>query len=290
MRAQRTLCGVAALAALACGCNLLSGLEQFVIRDVATAGAGGGGGSGGAVAINVLVHPTDAALVGSQVWVANLDGASVSRFAADGSPADPVTPFDTPIGIAVVNSPMGPQVWVASNGGNRIYRRRLDGTSAAMDLKVIQLNHPTGIAAVGSEVWVANTNTVLRFDADGTYRSPVKDPAIDNPRDILVVGNEVWVANAGAHNVLRYDFAGSSAGLPFSGFAAPSGLALVGGRVWVSNANQNTITILDTSGKFIGTRSDSGLHYPWGIVSVTGSARPVWVINQASSSISTLLP
>ncbi len=240
---------------------------------------------------NGLVHPTDAALVSGQVWVANLDGGSVSRFGPDGSAAGaPLTGFDTPIGIAVVGS----QVWVASNGGNRIHRRTLGGDIAAPDLTGNGLLHPTGIALVGSQVWVANTgtNSVVRFDANGVPLPALTDAAINNPRDILVVGSQVWLANAAANNVLRYNFDGSSAGAPIatSTFNAPIGLAVVGANVWVTNGNTAKITILNTSGMVVDTRSDNGMSYPWGVLAVSGSAPPVWVMNQASSSISRFVP
>jgi DNA-binding beta-propeller fold protein YncE len=130
------------------------------------------------------------------------------------------------------------------------------------------MSGPTGVAVVGSQVWVSNssTSTISRFTtAGGTAGSPLTGNGLSSPYAIAVVGTQVWVENAGANSISRFNFDGTSAGsaITGNGLNLPKGLAVIGSQVWASNDGDSLVPRFTTSGASAGTAlSGNGLNSP----------------------------
>jgi acid phosphatase type 7 len=151
------------------------------------------------------------------------------------------------------------------------------------------LSSPTGIAAVGTQVWVANTgnNTISRFNQDGTSAGAVlSGNGVSAPYGIASVNGQAWVINRNANTISRFNSDGTSAGSALSGngLSSPEGIGMAVGQVWVSNDGTGTVSRFNLDGSSAGAAlSGNGLNHPRG-PGVAGAH--VWVADGGSNAIS----
>ena len=95
--------------------------------------------------------PWEVAFDGSNIWVSNLGGGTVTKLrASDGTNLGSFAAGDSPVGIAFD----GANIWVANFGNDRVTKLRAsDGTNLG-SFPTGML--PRGVAFDGSNIWVAN--------------------------------------------------------------------------------------------------------------------------------------
>jgi peptide/nickel transport system substrate-binding protein len=208
----------------------------------------------------------------SAVWVANLDGQSVSRLdlrtasqiagsdvltgnglsaityaagsmwvtnAVDGT----VWRFDEKTGNKTLDVAVGPAlrgiaadrsaVWVTSETAGTV--TRLDPASGAIG-RVVQVGNGPGSVAIGAgAVWVANAldGTVSRVDPrSGTVAATIR--VGEGPRSVVIAKQRVFVANETGATVSVIDPGSNKVVDTISVGNAPMGLATDGEQVWMS--------------------------------------------------------
>jgi class 3 adenylate cyclase/streptogramin lyase len=258
------------------GALLLRGGSQTLDRVVPNAVGVIDGGSGDIVGqVPVGRGPVDVAFGEGFLWVANLDGRTVSKIDPESeTEEDRFSPAGSqPRNIAVGEG----RVWVASSFSNELVVLRPDGTIE----DTIDLQSPRDVAAGFGAAWVVEgTNgRVLRIDAD-TY-----EPTELAPGSAVTVGpSGIWVADGTRLAVYdpvslkvqdRYELR-----FPATEIAVGSD-----GVAWATHLSNDAVSKVDpdsSAAAFEGVADD-----PLGIAVDEGA---VWVANSLGSSLVRLDP
>ena len=253
--------------------------------------------------------PDAIAVSGSDVWVANLLGNSVTEFnVSDGSLVRVINAkadrFHRPTGIAVGGS----HVWVTNS--NEELGMGTTGYPLAKYSSVTELNvsngslvrvinakadkflQPGPIAIGGSHVWVVNANSGGAMNAlvelnasNGSLFRVFKGTTdgLNGPLGIAASGSHVWVTcfhsitelNARSGSLVRVINAKAD------GLIAPDGVAVGGSLVWIANIRQgeNSITELNASnGSLVRVIKAKADRFN-GLLGITANTSHVWVTN-----------
>ncbi len=147
---------------------------------------------------------------------------------------------------------------------------------------------PSGIAASGNDVWVANTaeSSVSRID-QGTRSVVQRTPVDAGPVAVVVVGADLWVANSQAGTVSEIS---TQTGLPVADSLVvgnePTAITAGFGSVWVVNEGDGSLTRIDPSGTTL-PKTKFVVESPDGITTGLGS---VWVSNRADGTVAQVDP
>jgi hypothetical protein len=203
--------------------------------------------------------------------------------------------FDYPVGLAF----SGGHLWVANEDGNSVSEINPANGSwlASLTSGPYGIEHPTGIASYGSDIFVANSAGSVS-EVSASSRQLVRivfgtQYRFKNPVAITEAGGRVLVLNAGtstgsitefnAHNgaLIRvisgsqYDFRGSSA------------LAIYGLDAFVANKTTDAVTEVNmNSGRLVRVVSEQGLSGPDGIAVDDGR---VWVSDSTTNSATEII-
>jgi len=193
--------------------------------------------------------------------------------------------FDSPEGIASDGLSL-PSLYVADTGNHAVRRVTLagnvttvagnppqagsvDGTGDASRFRA-----PAGIAVIGDEVFVADTDnhTIRKIDSTGVVTtiagaagspgSTDSPPRFRSPAGITALGGDLYVSDSGNNTIRKVTTAGvtttiagtagSSGSSDGSGTAAlfsnPQGIVELGGDLYVSDSGNNTIRKVTTGG------------------------------------------
>ena len=237
--------------------------------------------------VQVGATPTQVAVGGGAVWVANADEHTVSRI-------DPLKRIVVQT-IAVGSSPSGittsPVVTATGNGAVWV-ANSLDGTVSRIDPgtnTVVQTIHvgngPAGIAYAAGSVWVANTgdDTITRIDA--VSGKPTKTLPIA-ATDLAVGAGTLWASERTANRVARIDPTTGSAVQTIAVGNGPTGLAFGSGAAWVANSLDGTVSRIDPTRNSVAATIPTGN----GPTAVAVGARGVWVSNQFDGTVARIDP
>ena len=150
-------------------------------------------------------------------------------------------------------------VWVADSRNHRLLEFSRDGAPTGRSIGTgnpgtgpLQFHWPEGIAAVGGDLIVADTNNnrVQRIDPAGP--SVVwTATGFKKPEDVAVFGSAVFVADGANHRIVKLDLASGatqssfgSSNLHFAGGIAVDAL----GRVWASDSTWNRLIEFSSAG------------------------------------------
>ena len=110
-------------------------------------------------------------------------------------------------------------------------------------------NGPTGLAARGRELWVANSvdGTLTTIDAPSTR--VLRTVAVGSqPSAVAASPTAVWVALAGSGSVVELDRSGRSVLESVNVGDDPVALTVDGSSVWVANRQDSTVSRIDPTG------------------------------------------
>jgi serine/threonine-protein kinase len=252
-----------------------------------TSAASSGPKNGNIIASRVLASgnygftdPTDIAVVGTHIWVANNKGQSVTELSAsDGSWVRTLSGgtygFNDPNGIAAD----GTHIWVANNNGDSVTELSASDGSWVRTLSgaTYGFTGPTNIAVVGTHIWVTNSrgDSVTELNAsDGSWVQTLSGGTygFNDPWGIAADGTHIWVGNYDGDSVTELSASDGSWVRTLSGgtydFSGPYGIAVVGTHIWVANNSGGSVTELNASdGSWVQTLSGGtyDFYYPTGI-------------------------
>jgi streptogramin lyase len=234
----------------------------------------GGGLSG---PLNLAVDST------GNIWVANEDGASVTKLSPNGVPLSGSTGFAAGVNPCGIAFDTNGNVWVTSNAdssltvlnpaGQPIFGSPITGGGLGL---------PEGVAASpDGDIWVANLNGHLsRFNATGvaigTGYAVGNDPfglAVDSLGDVFVMNYE-------NNTVSAFNSNGTAITAPSGGsLSQPAGAAIdINGNLWAVNVEGASLTKFTLGGTSSAAHfSGGGLNFSGGIaIDASGNA---WVSN-----------
>jgi YVTN family beta-propeller protein len=211
------------------------------------------------------------------IWVANSQGATVSRIDRDS-----MTVRQT---ITVGAGPSG----ITSSGGAVWVVNSLDGTVSRIDSETSQLvdtiavgNGPIAIAGEGSSLWVTNGDdqTVSQISIrSGRLLKTI--PTGVSGAGIAVEHGNAWLTDPTGSTISRLDLhSGEVTGTVNVG-SGPTAIAAGGGSVWVANSTDGTVSRIDPRRGVVTATIPVGVA-PGGIV-VSGGA--VWVSDEAGGTL-----
>lgn len=246
--------------------SLLGSLRWDVLKPQASFNTGGGS------------LPIPIAFDGTNVWIGNSGGSSVSKFrVSDGAFQQTFGIFGSnPLGIAFD----GTNVWVTST--TSVTRLRASDGACVGTCNFTAGSSPWGIAFDGSSIWVANSSsaTVTKFRAsDGSVLGTF--PVGASPQGVVFDGTNIWVANNTGNTVTKLKASDGSNQGTFPVAGNPDQIATDGTNVWVVNGGGVT-KLRISDGASLGT-------FPTGGTSPTGIAfdgTNIWVSNSASNTVS----
>ncbi|MCU1394154.1 MAG: hypothetical protein JWM34_2582 [Ilumatobacteraceae bacterium] len=244
--------------------------------------------------INTGSAPAGVAFDGTDIWVVNNGGDSVTKI-------DPVT--DTVIvTLPVTSSPYsiafdGTFIWV-SIGSNGTVDKINPATNAVIDVVAVG-PVPRGMAFDGRYLWVANStsaaSSVSKIDTTTDSVVQTITAGISQPLDVAFDGTRIWVVNAGSNSVVRLDRStGAVIGGQITVGTSPDSIAFDGQSMWVTNYTSGTLTRVDAAtGATVnpaisGMASAAGVAYDGGHIWVAGN-NAVYVITPSTLGVQTVM-
>jgi YVTN family beta-propeller protein len=282
------------------GAALIGVLAAAVAIPVFAFGQGSGGGganvapnslavidpsSGRVVAsvTNVGLSPTAVAVGEGAVWVANLEGRTLSR-------VDPTTRTlqgtisltATPTGVAVGAG----SVWTANGILGSVSRIDPGVNAVSTTIPDVAPRASGGAIDVGEgAVWfVSGIGTITRIDPRSN-RTSLPEVAGFSPSAVAVGEGSVWVANAGDNSVVRVNPRTRGVVRTIGVGLRPRGITVGGGAVWVSDESDDLVSRIDVASNSVTT-----IPVGDGPTGIDFGAGAVWVANSGDGTVSRIDP
>jgi YVTN family beta-propeller protein len=232
---------------------------------------------------NVGLSPSGVAVGEGGVWVANLEGRTLSR-------VDPTTRAlqstislqATPTGVAVGFG----SVWTANGILGSVSRIDPGVNAVSTTIEDAAPRSSGGAIDVGEGgVWfVSGIGTITHIDPASNNASP-PDVAGSSPSAVAVGEGSIWVANAGDNAVVRVNPRTRGVVRTIGVGLRPRGIAVGGGAVWVSDESDDVVSRIDVASNSVNTITVGD--GPTGIAFGEGA---VWVANSGDGTVSRIDP
>ena len=231
--------------------------------------------------VTVGSQPRNLAFDGANVWVTNWASNTVSKIdVATSSVVATVVVGANPLGITFDGS----SIWVSNNGANSI--SRINTSTNTVTSTVGVTNDPTGLTFAFGSLWMNRFNSGKVDRIDPTTGAITATINIGNSAiGIASDGTSIWSAASGSGSVAKIDPATNTVVATVNTGGTPHSLVAGSGRMWVTLSNSSSIRSIDSSTNALGAPITVGTQ-PFGIV-FTGN---LWVMNNASNSVSKLVP
>ena len=252
-----------------------------------------GGSNGGPATVKVgapiPVGRAPGAIAGGDffVWVANVEGKSLSRIQPD---QERTSGGALPIGgrpdeIATSDR----NVWVADSEADVV--RTVDPKTGRSNGPPIRVgNAPSDLAIRFGSVWVANygDGTVTRIDLESRKVVGGPIPVGKGPTSVAAGAGAVWVSDTADGTVARIDPARAKVvGRPIPVGSAPGRIAVGAGDVWVANVRARAVTAIDPSRNVVDGAPVAVKGHPQAIAVGAGS---VWVAEPETGAVERIDP
>ena len=158
------------------------------------------------------------------------------------------------------------QIFLSEDGSDSIGQFTTAGAVVHAELDS-GLSIPTGIAAVGSELFVLSlSDTVSEYTTAGTSQGVVVR-GLDAPEGITASGSFLFISNFDSNTVGEYSISGNPVSTALvSGLDEPYGVAVSGNDLYVANYGAGTVGEYDaTTGDAIKAALVTGLKGPTGV-------------------------
>jgi hypothetical protein len=220
---------------------------------------------------SVGANPQTVEFDGTDLWVANSAGASLTRVSAsDGRVLETWTGASIPIGIVAA---MGRIFITGNTNPGSLYM--IDPTQPAGAVTTVTTAlgaNPNGIDFDGSRIWTANNSgaSVSIVSLNPTVVTIVSTGFVQ-PIDVLYDGANIWVTDQGANTLLKLNSDGSIAQTIPVG-TSPLFPVFDGTNIWVPNVSSNSVTVVrvkDANGNplataiVVATLTGNGLNVPF---------------------------
>jgi hypothetical protein len=205
-----------------------------------------------------LDAPTSAALVGTDLFIANEMGDSVTVVnASTGTHVATITGasfnFDQPTAIVAV----GPDLFIANGGGNSVTEIDAGSRSLVRTISGAQFQFSDPIALAGNQGRVFVLSAAGSVTAISTESGSLLGTASGNqfgfstPLDIAASRDNLWVTNSAANSVTEINsrtmaFVAQLHGANFK-FSKPIGAVIQGNNLWVTNETGDSVTEVATN-------------------------------------------
>jgi hypothetical protein len=200
---------------------------------------------------------------GADVWVANFNGASVSRVrASDGKLLETWTGATSAAGVLVA---MGRILVTGVTSPGKLYMIDPSQPAGAVTTVASSLGvNPGDIAFDGARVWTANGGSVSIVMPGATIPWTVTTvtTGFTQPIGALYDGANVWVTDLSAGTLLKLDSAGAILQTVTVG-SSPFFPVFDGSNIWVPNNGSNSVSVVRaSSGAVLQTLTGNGLSFP----------------------------
>jgi hypothetical protein len=225
---------------------------------------------------------------GTDLWVANLDGATVMRIRpSDGKILDTWTGATSAWGIVCA---MGRIFVIGNTAPGSLYM--IDPTQpagAVTNLTNALGNNTAGIAFDGSRIWTASEGSVAIISLNPTVVTTVST-GFNDPFGMLYDGSNIWVTDRIANTLLKLDENGVIL-QTVTMDDAPGYPVFDGTNIWVPkfNSTATVVRVKDASGNplttsfVLATLTGNGLDNP---ITAAFDGERILVTNQSGNSVS----
>ncbi len=201
-----------------------------------------------------LDGPVAASMVGSDLFVANESGNSVTEVNAS-SGAHVATIAGRSFGLdqprAIISD--GPALFVANGASNTV--TEIDPTNRSLIRTISGFSDPLALAAESARIYVLNgTGSVTEVSArTGSLLGVASGNqfGFSTPGGIVAAGDHLFVTNEAANSVTEINDRSMKLVTILQGpsykFRKPTGAAVVGGDLWVTNQTGDSVTEIATN-------------------------------------------
>ena len=228
----------------------------------------------------VGAYPVAIAFDGSNIWVANQSGNSVSKLRmSDGALLGTYPVGNGPVGIAFD----GANIWVANRYGNSVTKLQASDGSILGTFAVS--TNPLSIATDGTNIWVTCLGGygIRKLRAsDGTVLDSFSTGV--SPFSIAFDGTYLWATSLSGNNIWKLLASTGEQLNAYSTGTGPMAVAFDGSSIWVANSGSNNVTKLQASNGDILGIFDVGTDP----VAIAFDGSSIWVANATSNSVTKL--
>jgi hypothetical protein len=222
---------------------------------------------------------------GSDIWVANVGGSSVSRVrGSDGKLLETWTGATAAFGVVVA---MGRVFVSGETAPGSLYRIDPSQTAGAVTTVASSLGgDPRGIAFDGSRIWTANAALSVSIVTPGAtipWTVTTVTTGFTVPMGILFDSANIWVTDQSANTLQKLGSAGAVL-LTVTVGNFPQVPAFDGANIWVPNLSSNSVSVVRASnGAILQTLTGNGLNSPQ---AAAFDGQRVLVTNSGNDSVS----
>ncbi len=209
--------------------------------------------------------PVGVAVVGGEVYVANVNSGYVTVYDADSGALLRSLSHGTNnlAGVAVASG----EVYVANWSGDNV---EVFDASTGDPLRTISgsMHAPAGVAVAGGELYVGNDfgNNVTVYDAVGGQLLRTIAGDMSTPYGVTVADGQLYVSNFDTDEVTVYDqVTGALLRTISGGMNNPVGVALAGGQMYVANSNNHNVTVYDVETGALQRTITGRMNLPYGL-------------------------
>ena len=227
--------------------------------------------------LNIGNGPRGVAFDGSNIWISNSLGNTVSRVDPTTNEVVVVPVATTPRGIGFDGS----SIWVTHSGSNNVLKINPRTRAVLADVPVGTA--PTSAAFDGTSIWVNNSgsNDVSRINPS-TNTVIATIPVGSTPRGLAFDGANIWVTNFNGNNVSKINPATNAVTATVAVGGSPNGVVFDGTSIWVANFNGNSVSKIDPTTNAVTATVSLGTG-PGGIAF---DGTNVWTTNSGSNNVS----
>lgn len=221
---------------------------------------------------------------GTDLWVANYVGATVSRVrASDGKLLATWTGANSAWGVLCA---MGKVFVTGATSPGTLYQ--IDPTQPAGSVTILSSslgNAPTGIGYDGQRIWTANAGSVsiITLNPMSVTTPATKFASLTG---IIYDGANIWVKDGSLSKLHKLDSNGLVL-LTVEVGGGPSFPAFDGTNIWVPNSDSNTVSVVRATGSLAGTvlatLSVNGTSFPY---SAAFDGERILVTNSSGDGVS----
>lgn len=225
---------------------------------------------------NTDADPMGMAFDGSNVYVANYTGNTISKVAPSGVVSQFTVTDGGPISLAYYSN----HLHVTSSGRNFIHRYNMSGGYVnSYGTNAI----PWGIAFNGNDACTANAgannmNIVQIYSGSSTFTCPTGTGSRHIVSDMR---NNLWITNNGSNTITRIGSGCSTTHVTVG--SNPTGIVHDGSHLWVGSGSNTITKVSATTYAVLGTYSLPAGSSPYAL---TFDGTNVWVANYNGNSVS----